>query len=392
MSAHEIRLSVCYFWVFTVIGVYGTHLFPYLSEIGLDGGALGAIGAVAPLAMVVMPTVWGLVADRLGEATGVLRWTLLGAALPVLLLPWLDAAAAIGAVLLVSSLFRVAVVPLLDSATFTVLAEAEGLGRAGASDFGRVRLWGSVGFIATALGVGLIADWSAPIAVPIALAASGGLAFGSSLWVPRAPRERTVRILADMRTLLQSRPLRALLTAGAVNRLGASAPLLFYPIHLKATGWDNFDIGWFWTVGVAAEVVFFRLAPRLVAWASPRWLLVAAYAAVPVRWSLLAVVDAPALVIAIQVLHALTFATYYYTMVSYLARTVPLRLRASGQALFAALSFGLAGGLSSFVGGWLYDAHGIDAVLWVAVGLGCAALAMLWPIAVQVDPLPAPTT
>ena len=72
------------------------------------------------------------------------------------------------------------------------------------------------------------------------------------------------------------------------------------------------------------------------------------------RWALLFLLRDPILVIPVNLLHGIGYTAFNYCLVTFIARTVPRELRATGQTLNAIISnvvskimFGMVGGLAS---------------------------------------------
>ena len=372
------RLRHCYFWIYALVGVLGPFFGPYLHSLGLSGIEVGVLAAITPVAMAVVPPLWGAAADRLGETTTLLRVVLFGATLALVPFPFASQFAPLAAILALFALFRAGTGPLLDSITFTLIERDGG-------EFGRTRVWGSVGFLASSTVVAVLADAVSDVVIAVALVTSQGLAALSSLAVPRAPRPQSVNLWADLRTLMSGWPFRLFLVATFFENLAASAPLVFYPLHLREAGASNVYIAAFWATGVLAEVALFQFAPALLARVRPGSLYLAAFVAVALRYGLLLVVTDPIAIVGIQVLHALSFGAFYYASVTWLAQTVPVRLRATGQAVFAAVGFGIAGGTSSLLGGWLFDHGHIEAVLIASVAAGVVGLVCALPTAARMN-------
>jgi PPP family 3-phenylpropionic acid transporter len=96
-----------------------------------------------------------------------------------------------------------------------------------------------------------------------------------------------------------------------------------------------------------------------------------------VRWTVLAGTTALPALIAVQLLHALTFGAAHLGAVHFIARRAPPGLAATAQGLYAALSGGLAMGLASLLAGWLYAAVEARAFLaMAAMSAGGLALAL----------------
>lgn len=89
-------------------------------------------------------------------------------------------------------------------------------------------------------------------------------------------------------------------------------------------------------------------------------------------------IRAPALAIAVEASHGLTFSLFLVASVDYVHRLVPSEWRATGQALLTASFFGAGGILGNTWAGFLYDRVGVQMMFRVNAGILLAvALAAL---------------
>lgn len=113
-------------------------------------------------------------------------------------------------------------------------------------------------------------------------------------------------------------------------------------------------------------MLLFWQGRRLLARFGPIGLMTLGGVADIIRWTAAAFVVSLAATLALQLLHALTFAAASLGALHYLSRTVPPAAAASAQTLFAAASSGLGGGLVMAAAGALYAAYGGHAYLVMA--------------------------
>ncbi|MCU0700580.1 MAG: MFS transporter, partial [Myxococcaceae bacterium] len=107
-----------------------------------------------------------------------------------------------------------------------------------------------------------------------------------------------------------------------------------------------------------SEVLVFATWPRWSHRVRPRALLLVAFGVSALRWGAMGLTTSPTLLVALAALHGLSFGAFYVASISWVADRAPGSLRATGQSLFVAATFGL-GGLVGFTGaGRLYDGVG----------------------------------
>ena len=243
-------------------------------------------------------------------------------------------------------------------------------------DYGRLRVWGSVSFLAaTLLGGWMLRDRPADLILGavIVLLALAALA-ANALPAPDAPPAATRRAPV-LRVLSSGTVWLFLLSSSATS--GSHA--MFYAlgsVHWHAQGLDELAIGILWGVGVAAEISVFIWGRRLVERLGPAWLLmIGGIIGIP-RWAVTASSDDFLLLCLMQSLHAATFGVAHLGAMFFVARAMPPEVSASGQGVQSTAG-GIGLGLATLACGPLYARFGGDAY-WAMAALGAlAALAAL---------------
>jgi PPP family 3-phenylpropionic acid transporter len=296
--------------------------------------------------------------------------------LAVLLLPAARTPLAMGAVLLAYSLADRAVVPLVDSVTVEWAAHHPH------TTYARIRLFGSVGFAVLSSATGLLLTFRGdrpgdPLVPAAVVACVGAYALvARRLSAPPAPPHPPR--FREMAGLLSRGSLLFLLLVFSVH-WGATAPFhLLFGLFVRDLGLPASVTGVGMTVGVAAEVAALLAFPRIAGRFSLRAILAASFAASALRWLLLSRATGAAAVIALQLLHAFTFGLFWGAAMQAMAQAVPSRLRATGQAIFAAVVFGLGNAVGYQLSGLGYDRwHGVGPLFAWASGAELVALAAL---------------
>jgi PPP family 3-phenylpropionic acid transporter len=281
--------------------------------------------------------------------------------------------------------FAVPIVGLVD-------AQALERVRQGA-DYGRIRVWGSLAFAVACGGLGAVlaarGRTEGDPLVPALIASALGCAFLVSLGMRggaagERPHARDVSLLLRDRRFLLILIIAPLHWACAAPYHGFLA-ILFQDRGQPPTLWGQaFALA---VVSEMAALVFFR---RLRNRFSLAPLLALAFAASAARWALVALVRSPALLVALQATHALTFGVFWAGAVAWVGECVAPSLRATGQTMFTAAIFGV-GNMTGMLGaGLLYDAYGGAEASFTA-----AALVELLPLALvlafrRLDPLRTP--
>ena len=145
------RLAGFYFFYFAYIGAFAPYFALYLESLGYTAALIGMVLAVPPAMRIFASYLWGALADRRSRRVGIACSAgLAGTAAYLGVFAGSEPAWIFGSIAL-WSFFWSAALPLMETTTLGHLR-----GRTG--DYGRIRLWGSIGFIAAVVGVGWLLD------------------------------------------------------------------------------------------------------------------------------------------------------------------------------------------------------------------------------------------
>jgi PPP family 3-phenylpropionic acid transporter len=386
--ANTRSLVVFYLLFFMFVGVTLPFLPVYYQSLDIQPSRIGLLLSVGPLFALVVPPLWGNLADRTGRPGLVLLVLSVGSFAGFGLLLTASTFAGVLGALAVFSSFNAATTTLIDS---LALAQVE---RSGGS-FARLRTFGSVGFVISTLLFGFGVDVVDRRVVWVALGLIGAYSAWTLLTLARWPAQRRDGPNADVsgaRSLLANPQIRWLLVASAAHWV-ASAPYHgSLGLHFAALGFPPSTLSLSASIAVASEVVVFATWPRWSHLVRPRSLLLVAFGVSAVRWGAMGLTTSATGLVALASLHGLSFGAFYVASISWVADRAPASLRATGQSLFVAATFGV-GGLVGFTGaGRLYDLIGGQRLFQVAAAaelLPALVVAALLVDATREAPAPA---
>jgi PPP family 3-phenylpropionic acid transporter len=395
---HSIPLTLFWFTYFGSLGIFFPYFSLYLREnAGLSGTELGIILAVSPLVGMVAQPLWGQVADRTGARGRVLAFLTLATALGYAGLGlaegfWhiLIAVAALAAV-------GTAIFPLMNSVSLALLREQ------GRHAFGRVRVWGTIGYFVVVLVFPWLLQWYQPNGVarsPVRTVSEPALGFmfpitaflvlASAAIAFFLPQTGAVALRAergDWRELMHNRAfLRFLLFALTAHFL-MHGPMWLFPLFVRSRGGDLDTIRAMWILMLTFEVPLVLLTGSGLKRLGARGLLAVGVFVGGLRWSLSAAVSDSLLLFAIQMLHGVTVVGVNLGSPIYLDAIAPERLRSTAQGILSMVATGVAGIASNIAAGWLVDRGGTD-TLYLICGLGSLLLGLLTIWVLPATPAP----
>lgn len=370
------RLSSFYLAYYAALGAFTPYWSLYLQARGQDATAISVLMSLWYGTRIVAPSAWGWLAGRSAQP---IRWLHLGCGLTVLsflafFLP-LSFAGLFGA-MVVFCFFYNAVMPQFEAITLSHLP-----GRS--EQYGAIRVWGSIGFIAVVALLGVIFDHLAVVHLPWLMLplflALGASSLGNRYGPGHAPAAAGGGDDPGLRAVLRRREVVAFLLMALLTQISFGPLYTFFSLYLQEHGYRASSLGLYWALGVAVEIVVFFFAARLLSRWDARTVLLAALASVALRWTVTALLPERPWVIALaQLTHALNFAAFYAACMLYMARFFPGRLAGHGQGVFYGFSSGLGGVLGALIAGQAWRLGGGQAAFLVAAVFAAAALALVW--------------
>jgi MFS transporter, PPP family, 3-phenylpropionic acid transporter len=360
--------AAMWFAYFATIGLFNPYAPLWFKDLGFSTLAIGAIASMQAWTRVLAPYAWGWLGDRGGRRVEAIRWAAgLSLVAALGLWQWPGAAAV---VLFTAALFLAngGVVPLSEAALSQHLQQGSSMDFA---RYGRVRVWGSLGFVLSAALFGAVLERLGIGSFPLFVVATGGLLWLAALRLPVSDGAPAAAPAGPSVWHVLRRPEVGWFFAGVfLTVLAHTALYAFLSLYLDELGHGKGVVGVAWAVAVTVEIVFFWFQGRFFARLAPlRWLQWAA-GLTALRFAVLAAYGAwLQVLLATQLLHAVTFAAQHAACIALLNQHFPGTLRGRGQALYSVLGYGCSGVIGGLAGGWLGSRHGFSMVFWAASGV-----------------------
>ena len=240
---------------------------------------------------------------------------------------------------------------------------------------GRVRVWGSIGFIAAVLIIGYMLDvLEIRVLLWIMLAILGATPVPDA--GARAAQCAHAHDHTPIAHIIRQPQVIALIVACALMVVAHGPYYTFYSIHLVGFGYSKGAVGWMWSLGVICEIAIFFWMAHLFRAFTLRQVLIASFALAGIRFAIIALcADNLALLLLAQTLHAASFGSFHAAALGYVHRFFRGRNQARGQAIYTSLTFGLGGTVGSLYSGYAWEHFG--AVFTFAGAALCAFAGML---------------
>ncbi len=377
------RLSSFYFAYYAALGAFTPYWSLYLESRGMGVAAISVLMSLWYATRIVAPSTWTTLAARSPHP---IRWLQLGCLLTVLcfclfLLPLRFAG--LFAVMCAFCFAYNAVMPQFEAITMSHLG-------ARSDRYGRIRVWGSIGFIAVVASFGVLLDRFGVHNLPWLMLPLFVALLASSFANTYAPHveETHDENHVGFRARLKRPQVIAFFVAAFLAQVSFGPYYTFFSIYLSEHHYSATMLGVFWTVGVIAEIGVFFLSSRIFRrWDAGKVLMVVLVSAALRWWATALWPDSIPLMLAAQLTHALNFGAFFAAVMQLLVRFFPGRMNGHGQGVFYGLSSGVGGVVGALAAGQLWRFGG-GSVAFMASGcfaLLAAVIAWYW----LVRPVPA---
>lgn len=333
-------VAAFYFVYFALVGVHIIFVPKILSLIGYDPIEIGTVFAAAPLVRFALPFLF-LRGFRLDQRTFFTALALMGGSAA----GFYPALESFWPLLTVNILFGIGLALILP---YIEVIALESIGK---ERYGRIRLFGSIGFIA--VSVLLVEYLSGPYVGIAFLIAAAWVTVVLGALIGLRQRHAPSSECADERCRFGIGDHLMLWLGFFLMQVSFGPFYNFFTIYATDHGVSLQTTVWLWSFGVIAEIVMFYFQGPLLRGNLHRLLVITA-SVTALRWLIVALFpDSVAMLYASQVLHAFSFALFHSSAIALLFHLYSARRLA--QQFFFGISYGLGGFVGALGAGVLYQ-------------------------------------
>ncbi|MFC0302216.1 MFS transporter [Virgibacillus soli] len=328
-----------------------SYLPLYLRYKGLNGVEIGWVLAIGPLASIFSQPFWGYMSDKYKTVKRMILICLIGLLFSSVLFFQMNG---LTAILIMGAIFYFFTTPIGALGDSLAQRRADEL----RVPFGSIRMWGSIGFATSSLIIGEVLTQVGIQYMIWPYLLFGTMALLVVLKLEDVKVESEPVQLKDIKQLVTNKPFIIFLILMMFLTIGHRANDSFIGLYIAQLGGKESLVGMGWFVGVMSEAAVFALAGFWFRKFRPVFFIIIAGALYSVRWFIYGAINNPYHIIALQVLHGLTFGIFYTASLDYVTRLIPKVLQSTGHLLFYSVFFGVSGIIGSLLGGTLLDSFG----------------------------------
>jgi len=334
-------LSLFYFSYFALVGVYIMYMPKALVGFGYNSIEIGFIYAAAPFMRFLLPFVFKYYIQLTHKVYIIaLIFTLVSSIL------FLQTVENFYSHFLANLLFGASMgitLPFVETISLQQLSKKL---------YGKIRLWGSVGFIIISLSLGGLE--SSPLETIYFLIATGffTLVFGYFVLQYDQHKEENNQ---ESNSQFSLEKYWAFWTSIFLMQVAFGGFYTFFTIYEEGQGLSPQIISYLWTFGVLCEIVMLYFQGSLLQ-KNLLTILKIATLITAFRWLLLYFFPSSIeLTFFSQSLHAISFALYHTASITYVFSLYSQKRLA--QQFFLGISFGLGGSIGAFIAGYIYGEY-----------------------------------
>lgn len=362
-------LSLFYF-----TSALGTGAFQFLNlyyvEFGLTTSQIGILFAIGPLVIIFSQPFWGMFTDYLNAPRITLLIMITGAAATALFFPFSYEFGHLIALNIIYFFFQSSVQPIADSTTMSVLEDR--------GDFGKVRLWGSLGYAVGVMTIGSLLDIFGLQLLFILHSSFMLITLFFIIKLPIKTGGKSHFNIQEAIQLFKNPTFLIFLLFSFLVHLTVHANNSFYAIYLQNVGATVTLVGLALLIKSVLEVPFFAMSKKLMTRFSYPALLSLVATFYGIRWLIIGVSDSLQILIWSQILLSLSYSIQYFVSVAYVDVITPEKYRSTGQTFYWAITLGLGGLTGNTLAGWVLDYIEIPTMFQITAAISLASIILLW--------------
>jgi len=349
------RLSSFYFFNCAVLGAILPFWGLYLEKLDFSSQQIGYFVAIILASNIIAPNFWGWLTDRMNNRLAVIQWGTMFSLLSFLMVLFTTNYTLLALIVFVSCFCWQGLNSQFEVITLRFCSMESG------SRYGKIRLWGSVGFIASVLILGWLFELISLFNLPILISILLFCMWLSTMFLPKGDVSNQAVVSDDESIdgfwkILLKPAILALFFATFLLKFSHGTYYTFFSIYVVEFGFSSIELGWLWSVAVIAEIGMFFVVHHFIAKFGIRFVFIFSLLAAVLRWALISVAsDVLFVIIFSQLLHALTFSSLHTVVLMYIKNNFGEKYQGQAVAFYCSFCVAAGGALGASVSGYFWD-------------------------------------
>ncbi|MDX5476363.1 MAG: MFS transporter [Bacillaceae bacterium] len=352
------------FFYYASMGILIPYL-PLLLSRTVDAKQVGVLIAIGAFTMMVMQPIWGWLSDKYSIRT-VLLIAISGTITTTIFFPFANGFTVWVLLLSVYFIFQSPIATLIDTLAVTNFTDT----------FGRIRLWGSIGFgIAVFLGGILLGVPIYMIHFVLLFVTLAFVFYYKSPIKQKITSENKIGV-GQLFKVFRTGPIFFVLFLLLFTAISMKGNATFYSIGLDELHVYGLLLGSAWLLQVFPEIGVFLLVDKLAKKITSWTLVIIGVSVFAIHFSLLGHFQNIWAWVLLQPLVSIAFCFWYSGAIRLIKSLVPIQFQATGQSIFSAVCNGLGGMSGSILSGIIVSTWNVF-IFYQFAGILCFGTALL---------------
>ena len=385
----KLLIRLYFLFIFGALGTLMAYMSLHYDEIGFNGIQISTIMVLGSLATILTAARYGLVFDRANDKRRVLIASLLIMALSLSSIVWIKAFVP---VLLLWVIYRTLQGPFYSTSENLSFSVASKSTDRQTSNFGSIRLWGSIGYAVITLLAGWIYQKYGIAYNMLLFLLLVGLSIAVLMFMPDSIFEmaeekdqKSLSLPAVLKLVVSNRFLWMMAMALAISDTTQDGIRAFEPIYMHSLGLEAGLIGLANSLSALTEVPFMMNADRIIRKIGIRRIILAVFVFDLSRRLLVWFFPSAGMVFATSVITSASFTFRLVCTITLVNLSLPKQVTSTANAFIGVTMFGMGYIISNALSGFVYDRFGNREVYLVGAGL-CAVSLLLGLSAGKLEP------
>jgi MFS transporter, PPP family, 3-phenylpropionic acid transporter len=373
-----LRFSINYFIFFATIATVVPYLQQILNIQGFKAHEIGLLLGFYEITGVFGPLLIGWFADKIGKYRIILLALAIGSGAAFYFLIFNIGFSGAAIVLILFGMMYRPIASLTDALASRTLPHA-------IRQYGSARIWGSIGFVGISFVYQIwgFLDTASSERIIMVFLILMSMLFISNLTLPvitENPKNGKSNSISTsvtkekyhLKKQIASMPLVFWIgiSTAFLIKMGISGYYSFFSIYLNEV-YNIESVSGIWGLGAIAEIPVILWGSRLVLRYGVAKMLGLAALGTVIRMVIYALTPPFPIMLAGQLLHALSFGLLHITIIVLISHSIPEKSKALAMAIFGGLSYGLAGFIGSVFSGFILESFGFS-----TMDFFCAAITL----------------
>lgn len=347
-SMNYIGLYCCSYFAF---GSLIPLLSQYLVSIGLNGVEIGTITALGLLAGVFTTPLWGMVCDRTGKNKTILILLLIAPATLSLVMISLQNYYLILFNYTVFYIFQNSITPVMDSLALNF-----------SSDFGKIRLWGAVGYAVGVVFSGFIAQHFGLHTIFIIYSSFVCIAVLFLRAIQTKKVETTFTHFEGISTLVSNKKYLLFIAAAFFVQGPILAHNTYFGILYTHLGGTIAGVGIAFFLFCISEAPMMHFVDQIEKRFSIENIIILAIVLSMIRWFWYSTGPSPALLLGTFFLQGIVNGIFLIIAIKYISAITRKETRSTAIAIYSSVCSGVGTMVCQYLGGIILDSSGPEAI------------------------------